>query len=186
MWCWARQAWVGWVPGVERGSIAQRAGRMSESHRVKRGWGHGEWYWQHHVKCQKPSGWGGWQQEGQPGDAQRPLAGIWSQEGEEGICEGVGSSGDGRLSAFIQGIKLVNQYTEDNGNQVFQLDKEGTNVEREKNSVKLVVVDWNWRYQCECMVFNILIYEYVCVQICKLMDVLTSWEDSCHNVFYIL
>lgn len=79
-----------------------------QSDRVRRRRGHGERHWQSHVKCQKPSGWGGRQHEWQPDDAQRPLPGSWSLgRVRRASARGWGSRGDGRLIT----LEKVNKIT---------------------------------------------------------------------------
>lgn len=35
------------------------------------------------------------------------------------------------------------------------MEKEGTNMRRKKTRMDPMVLDWNWRYQCKLMIFNI-------------------------------
>lgn len=73
---------------------------------------------------------------------------------EEDICDEVGQ---GRHRRFLTHRRSdqISKYTKTKGLNCSRLEKEVTNMKKEKLRMNSVVLDWNGRYWWKCMDFNI-------------------------------
>lgn len=73
--------------------------------------------------------------------------------GDQAERRGHYTRGDSLLTGDY--VWIYPEYIENDGNQVSH-GQTNYNMERQKSRINPIILDWNWLYQCELIIFNIV------------------------------